>query len=37
MSKEKSPIPAIIGFIIGMNVFVAIIFGIGSYFTNGSF
>lgn len=37
MSKEKSPIPAIIGFIIGINVFVGILFGIGSYFTNGSF
>lgn len=37
MSKEKSSIPAIIGFIIGMNVFVGILCGIVSYFTNGSF
>lgn len=37
MSKEKSPILGIIGFIIGMNVFIGIICGTVSYFTNGSF
>lgn len=37
MSKEKSSIPAIIGVVIGMNVFIGIVHGIGSYFTNGSF
>ncbi len=37
MSKEKSPIAAIICFIIGMNLFIGILCGIVSYFTDGSF